>query len=156
MSLLGNNIIILYYSKENHTKMLAKRIFDIFREFVPNHISIKMMDARKMEKQELLDAKGYIIGSPDYFDYVSGHIKLFFDDFYDERDQFRGKPAFGFITHGGGAKAHKYLSGLLKAFKFEVIDPLIVVKLDDISSKIESQIQKNCLKMLKIVEDSLK
>ncbi|MHA1674524.1 MAG: flavodoxin family protein [Promethearchaeota archaeon] len=152
MSLLKYHIVILYYSKENNTKMLAKRIFDIFREFIPNDFTISMMDATNLDIAKLQEADGLIIGSPDYFGYVSGHIKIFFDDMYPERSTFKGRPVFGFITHGGKGSAQKALLQLFASMKFQVIEPVISVTMDKITSKIEAQIQKNCLKMLKIIQ----
>ncbi|MHA1519258.1 MAG: flavodoxin family protein [Promethearchaeota archaeon] len=152
MSLLKYNIVILYYSKENNTKMLAKRIFDIFREFIPNDFTISMMDAQSMETAKLQKADGLIIGSPDYFGYVSGYIKIFFDEMYSERAIFKGRPVFGFITHGGKGSAQKAMLQLFSSMKFQIIEPIISVNMDKITSKTEAQIQKNCLKMLKIIQ----
>ncbi len=152
MSLLKYHIVILYYSKGNNTKMLAKRIFDIFREFIPNDFTISMMDATTMDTAKLQKANGLIIGSPDYFGYVSGYIKIFFDDMYSERSVFKGRPVFGFITHGGKGNAQKSLLQLFSSMKFQIIEPVISVTMDKINSKIEGQIQKNCLKMLKIIQ----
>ena len=153
MSLLKYYIVILYYSKGNNSKMLAKRIYDIFREFIPNDFTISMMDATTMDIAKLQKADGLIIGSPDYFGYVSGYIKIFFDEMYPNRSDFKGRPVIGFITHGGKGNAQKTLLQLLDSMQFQTIDIISVVE-DKITSKIETQIQKNCLKMLKIIQNS--
>lgn len=47
---MENIIIILYYSRENHTKMLAKRFLDIFREFIPENFRLEMLDAKNLNE----------------------------------------------------------------------------------------------------------
>ncbi|MHA1619106.1 MAG: flavodoxin family protein, partial [Promethearchaeota archaeon] len=113
---------------------------------------ISMMDATNLDTAKLKEADGLIIGSPDYFGYVSGYIKIFFDEMYPERAIFKGRPVFGFITHGGKGSAQKALLQLFSSMKFQIIEPIISVNMDKITSKTEAQIQKNCLKMLKIIQ----
>jgi len=153
---MKKKFIILYYSKEGNTHQLAKRFWDIFREFIPNKYDIEMMKVQEMDLESLRASIGIIVGSPDYYGYVAGHIKIFFDEIleYEYKKDFKNKPAIGFITHGGGGEAAKSLLSLLSYLKFEVIKPIISVKEKNITSKIESQIQKSLMKMLKIAEDA--
>lgn len=153
---MKKKFIILYYSKEGNTHQLAKRFWDIFREFIPNKYDIEMMKVQEMDIESLRASIGIIVGSPDYYGYVAGHIKIFFDEIleYEYKKDFKNKPAIGFITHGGGGEAAKSLLSLLSYLKFEVIKPIISVKEKNITSKIESQIQKSLMKMLKIAEDA--
>jgi multimeric flavodoxin WrbA len=148
---MSKKIVIVYYSKSGNTKTLAKRIYDIFREFLPENFSIILYDASELNFASIKDASAFIIGSPDYFDYMSGYIKLFFDEFYEDRESFKGKPAFVFLTHGGGGKAGKKIVALCEALNFSMITPGISVKDRKITPKIESQIQKNCLAMVKLL-----
>ncbi|QEE17674.1 flavodoxin family protein [Promethearchaeum syntrophicum] len=151
---MKKKFIILYYSKDGNTHQLAKRFWDIFREFIPNRYEIEMMKAQEMNIESLRASIGIIVGSPDYYSYVAGQIKIFFDEILEYKKNFKGKPAIGFITHGGGGDAANSLQDLLSYLKFDVIKPIISVKEDNITSKIESQIQKSLMKMLKIAEDS--
>ena len=100
-------IIILYYSKSGNTKELAKRIFEIITSFAPKNVKIQMMDATQIDIEALKAASAYIIGTPDYFSYPSGYIKIFFDEMYDIREQLKQKPVFGFVSHGGTGKGAK-------------------------------------------------
>jgi len=151
---MKKKFIILYYSKEGNTHQLAKRFWDIFREFIPNKYAIEMMKVQEMDIESLRASIGIIIGSPDYYDYVAGHIKIFFDEILEYKKDFKNKPAIGFITHGGGGEATKSLQSLISYLKFDLIKPIISVKEKHITSKIESQIQKSLMKMLKIAEDA--
>ena len=153
---MKKKFIILYYSKEGNTHQLAKRFWDIFREFIPNKYAIEMMKAQEMDLESLRASIGIIIGSPDYYGYVAGHIKIFFDEIleYEYKKDFKNKPAIGFITHGGGGEAAKSLHILIDHLKFNNIKPVISVKENKITSKTEAQIQKSLMKMLKIAEDA--
>ncbi len=151
---MKKKFIILYYSKEGNTYQLAKRFWDIFREFIPNKYDIEMMKIQEMDIESLRSSIGIIVGSPDYFNYVAGQIKIFFDEILEYKKDFKNMPAIGFITHGGGGEAVRSLQTLLEHLKFTLIKPIISVKEDKITSKIESQIQKSLMKMLKFAEDA--
>lgn len=145
-------VYILYYSRSGTTKMLAKRIHEIFTALLPKHLDIKLVATNEIDFESLRKAVGYIIGTPDYFSYPAGQIKIFFDDMYEIRNEMKDKPIFGFITHGGSGKAVKPLMDLCSSVKFKVITPFISVeKGKEISKKDEAQIEKNCKQMLKIL-----
>jgi flavorubredoxin len=144
-------IIILYFSKSGKTRLLAKRIHEIFTSIAPQGLQISLMDASQMDFNSLRQASGLIIGSPDYFSYPAGQIKIYFDQIYEFRQENKSKPVFCFLTHGGGGKAGKILLDLCNAVDFKVIAPLISVE-KEISKKDELQIEKNCKSMLKILK----
>jgi flavorubredoxin len=149
---MNHTIIILYYSKSGNTKELAKRIFEILASFAPKNVKVQMMDATQIDINALKAASAYIIGSPDFFSYPSGYIKIFFDELYEYREQLKQKPAFGFITHGGTGKAVKELLELCKSIKLKVIPTFISVKEKDITAKIEKQILENCQIMINFLK----
>ena len=85
---------------------------------------------RKRKRQivaldNLLKASAFIIGSPDYFEYPSGWLKVFFDEMYNHRNELRDIPVFGFISHGGGDEetVRKHLRNLFDWMGFYPGDP---------------------------------
>jgi multimeric flavodoxin WrbA len=78
---------------------------------------VKLVDVSRLDyDQAAEEAHALAIGSPDYFSYVAGQIKTFFDKtLYDER--FHGKAYVGFGTHGGGAKVLGVLDRLAQSCK---------------------------------------
>jgi flavorubredoxin len=144
-------IIILYYSGSGKTRLLAKRIHEIFTSIAPQGLQISLMDATQMDFNALRQASGLIIGSPDYFSYPAGQIKIYFDQIYEFREENKSKPVFCFLTHGGSGKAGKFLLDLCNAVNFKVITSLLSVE-KEISKKDELQIEKNCKSMLKILK----
>jgi len=82
-----------------------------------------------MDAAESADA--YALGSPDYFSYVAGNLKQFFDDILLAQWQGRKtteKPCVAFLTHGGGGKAVEGLEKLVKACKLTQVAPSVVCK----------------------------
>jgi flavodoxin len=150
---MGEDIVyILYFSRSGTTKMLAKRVHEIFTALLPKHLEIKLVATHEIDTDTLRKGVGFIIGTPDYFSYPAGQIKIFFDEMYEIRNEMKDKPIFGFITHGGGGKALKPLMDLCTADKFKVITPFISIqKGKEISKKDEAQIEKNCKLMLKML-----
>jgi len=140
---MSKNIIILYYSKSGNTELFAKRIFEIFRVFLlEKDINLEMMDAKEINYDKIKNADALIIGSPDYFSYPSGYIKIFFDEMRDFKKQIKDTPAFTFVTHGGGGKAAKYIDRLSKSIGLDLVSKCISVEEKDIGKKEEKKIKK--------------
>jgi multimeric flavodoxin WrbA len=62
--------------------------------------------------QEFSGADAVALGTPDYFSYVAGTIKTFFDDIcqWDKAGEpVKGKPAALFCSHGGGVRVREVL-----------------------------------------------
>nr|MDO8112031.1 NAD(P)H-dependent oxidoreductase [Candidatus Sigynarchaeota archaeon] len=144
-------ITILYYSKEGHTKALAEVIKSILDPMLPARIQSELVSATTLNFERLKDSAAFILGSPDYFSYVAGYMKTFFDDLWEHRAIFKDRPAFGFITHGGGGKATKALEDLCGSFKFNYIKPTISTG-KPADEKLKTQIKANCEKLLKLLK----
>ena len=146
-------VTILYYSKEGHTKALAEVIKGILDPLLPSGIQSEIVSATTLNFDRFKDKEkvAFMFGSPDYFSDVAGYLKIFFDDLWEQRSVFKGRPAMGFITHGGGGKATKALEHLCDAFKFNYITPAISTgkPADD---KLKVQIKSNCEKLVKLLK----
>ncbi|MFC1713091.1 flavodoxin family protein [Candidatus Poribacteria bacterium] len=68
-------------------------------------------------------------GSPDYYSYIAGGLKVFMDDhyIYDVRkglEGLKGKPYALFYTHGGGGKVRDTMQGVFRRVGTLVGEPL--------------------------------
>lgn len=151
-SLIAKKVYLIYYSKEGHTRSIADQIYEIFKHFSPPICELQRIDATKLNYNVLRDASGYILGSPDYFGYPSGYIKLLYDNLYESRHTIRGRPVFHFISHGGGGRALKAMEDLSGALKLYVITPGISALNGKLSKEDLALIQKNCQILLNILE----
>jgi len=75
-------IIVIYHSRQyGNTKILAEALAEGARE-AGAEVSLIKTNERRVSVEEFLATDTVAIGTPDYFSYVAGTIKTFFDDIY--------------------------------------------------------------------------
>ena len=98
-------IIVIYHSQQyGNTKLLAEELAEGAREGGAE-VSLINTNERRVTLKEYLAADAVAIGTPDYFSYVAGTIKTFFDDIFlwdQSGESVKGKPAVLFCSHGSG------------------------------------------------------
>ena len=98
-------IIVIYHSQQyGNTKVLAEALAEGAREGGAE-VNLINTNERRVTLKEFLAANAVAIGTPDYFSYVAGTIKTFFDDIYlwgQSGESVKGKPAVLFCSHGSG------------------------------------------------------
>ncbi|HME53594.1 MAG TPA: NAD(P)H-dependent oxidoreductase [Candidatus Lokiarchaeia archaeon] len=143
-------IRILYYSKSGHTRTLAEIIKDILDPMLPEGNDAELVSTDALEFDRLKDSAAFIFGTPDYFSGIAGYLKIFFDEWWNDRGPFKNRPAFGFVTHGGGGKATKALENICEYFKMNYIKPTISTS-KPADDKLKAQIKVNCEKLVKLL-----
>jgi multimeric flavodoxin WrbA len=112
-------IIVIYHSQQyGNTKMLAEALAEGARE-VGADVNLINTNERRVTLEEFLATDAVAIGTPDYFSYVAGTIKTFFDDIYlwDQSGKpVKGKPAVLFFSCGGGGKVRQPFESLVQRF----------------------------------------
>ena len=102
---MRKNIVVVYHSQQyGNTKVLAEALAEGAREGGAE-ASLINTNERRVTLKEFLAADAVAIGTPDYFSYVAGTIKTFFDDVYlwdQSGASVKGKRAVLFCSHGGG------------------------------------------------------
>lgn len=109
-------MVICHSQQYGDTKTLAESVAEGVRE---GGAEIEMINTneRRITLDEFLAADGVALGTPDYFSYIAGTIKTFFDDLYlwdKSGEPVKGKPAVLFFSHGGGGRGREpfeYLAG---------------------------------------------
>ncbi len=106
-------ILVVYYSGTGNTKKMA----DLIAEGAGSggKHKVKAVDVEALDMAEFTAADGYAFGSPDYFTYMAGQMKTFFDRTLPLVKGVKGKPFVSFVSHGGGGGAIKSLDRLGKA-----------------------------------------
>jgi NAD(P)H dehydrogenase (quinone) len=98
-------VIVIYHSQQfGNTKVLAEALTEGARE-AGAEVNLINTNERRVPLEEFLAADAVAVGTPDYFSYVAGTIKTFFDDIYlwdQSGESVKGKPAVLFCSHGGG------------------------------------------------------
>ena len=87
------------------------------------------MEGLKAGPEDLLDCAALAVGTPDYFSYMAGGLKDFFDrTFYPTQGKVTDKPVGIFVTHGGGGKAVESVKAICRSFKFRVACAPVLVQ----------------------------
>jgi multimeric flavodoxin WrbA len=112
-------IIVIYHSQQfGNTKVLAEALAEGARESGAE-VNLINTNERRVTLKEFLAADAVAIGTPDYFSYVAGTIKTFFDDIYLwdlSGESVKGKRAVLFCSHGGGGKVRQPFESLAHRF----------------------------------------
>ncbi len=125
MSTPGRRILVLYHSSSGNTRRAAELVAQ--GAFGVEGVSVETVPADMFDPDILDRMDGIALGSPDFFSYVSGEVKCFFDRVYRDT-RVDGKPFVAFGTHGGGGKVVKVLERLSTSVGLVRICPGVLVK----------------------------
>lgn len=147
-------ILIVYHSLGGNTEAAAQAVKKGLESV--EGIEIVMKKGFEADIDDLLSCEGVIFGSGDYFSYMAGALKDFFDrTFYPSRGKVEGKPYFAFLTHGGGGKAIESIEKIAQSFNFKkVMDPILIKGKPD--KEMEGKLFEAGKKFAQIVKNALK
>jgi multimeric flavodoxin WrbA len=121
-------ILVIYHSQSGNTKMMAESVAKGIDSV--DNVNSNLKDAGNATIEDLRRCEGIAIGSPEYFGYMSGMIKDFFDRTYEiassNVNEFR-KPYVLFISAGNdGRNTCVQIERICKGFSFRnVYEPII-------------------------------
>jgi multimeric flavodoxin WrbA len=110
------SILVLYHSQEyGNTAAMAEAVGEGARAAGAEVTSVNTNEKRlDPEQYRRFDAVAF--GSPDYFSYIAGGLKVFLDDWYiarkSKRQGLEDKPYGLFYSHGGGGAVRRPLEEL--------------------------------------------
>ena len=104
------DVLIVYYSRSGHTQQMAELIGQGVNEV--DGVSCEVKDVADVDVDELLDAKGIVIGSPTYYGEAAAEIRRLFDDSVKHHGKLEGKvgAAFSSAANIGGGNETAILS----------------------------------------------
>ena len=91
-------VLVLYYSKTGNTKSLAEAVAEGVKSV--EGVEAVLKSTSEVTKDDFLEAKGIIAGSPVYFGTMAAELKKVFDDFVGLRNKMEGKVGAAFATSG--------------------------------------------------------
>jgi len=120
-------ILVVYHSQSGNTKAAANLVAKGARAVEGTDVETK--EALKATSEDLLNCDGIAVGTPDYFSYMAGGLKDFFDrTYYPTQGQVTDKPCAIFVTHGGGGKGVESVKKICGTFKFKLVGEPVLVK----------------------------
>ena len=112
-------VLIVFHTLSGNTERMAKAFAEGAKSVPGTEVVLKKAFDATLE--DLLECDAIAFGSADYFSYIAGALKDFFDrTFYASQGKVAGKPYAAFATGGGGGeKALAILDRLCGSFKFK-------------------------------------
>jgi len=112
-------VLIVYHTLSGNTEKMAQAYAEGAKNVQGTEVVLKK--ALDATLEDLLGCDAIALGSADYFSYIAGALKDFFDrTFYPSLGKVAGKPYAAFATGGrGGETTLEVLDRLCSSFKFK-------------------------------------
>ena len=124
---MAKKVLIVYHSQSGNTEAAAQAVAEGVRSVEGVEPMVKK--APEAGADDLTSCDAVCFGSPDYFSYMAGMLKDFFDrTFYPTQGQVDEKICGIFVTHGGGGKAKESVEKVCRSFRFKQISETVMVK----------------------------
>jgi multimeric flavodoxin WrbA len=121
-------ILVIYHSQGGSNRKMAMAVAEGVSSMEDVRANLK--DACDAGLDDLLACDGILIGSPEYFGYMSGAVKDFFDRTYEQaRGKVFRKPYAVFVNGGNdGTGACTHIERICIGFQFKKVYEPIVAK----------------------------
>ena len=118
-------ILVVYHSMSGNTEAMAKAV----AEGAAGVAGTEVVTKRALEAgvDDLLECHGVALGAADYFSYMAGALKDFFDRvYYPAQGKVSGKPCAVFGSAGGPAtKVIESIERIVWAMKMAPVAPAV-------------------------------
>lgn len=105
-----SRVLVIYYSKTGNTRKMAELVAEGAKSVAGT--DVKLVEAPNVDSEEFAGAAGFAFGTPDYYTYMAGQLKVVFDETLALKKRISGKPFASFVSHGGGGGAIKSVDAL--------------------------------------------
>jgi len=126
-------ILIVYHSQQSgNTAKMAELVAQGCRQVEGIEVELVNVNEARVEMAAAEQADAYALGSPNYYSYVAGGLKQFFDDIHIAQGAGRsvgGKPYVAFCTHGGGGSINAVIEKLASAMKLRKVAGSVTARL---------------------------
>lgn len=114
-------VLVVYYSLSGNTRAMAHAVAEGAREVAGTEVWLKT--GLEATVEDLLGCDAVAVGSPDYFGYMAGAVKDFFDrTYYPCQGKVKGKLCAYFASAGGPPTVVlEHLDRMCRAFKLQPI-----------------------------------
>ena len=123
-------ILIIYHSQTGNTQKMAESVARGSESI--NNVRVVLKRASEATLKDLMECDGLALGSPEYFGYMAGIIKDFFDRTYNEargRKEVFKKPYVVFISAGNdGSGALSSIERICIGYQLKKVYEPVVAK----------------------------
>ena len=118
------SILVLYHSQEyGNTAAMAEAIGEGAKA-AGAQVTLVNTNEQRLDLEQYRHFDAVAFGSPDYWSYIAGGLKVFIDDWYiackSDRRGLENKPYGLFYSHGGGGQVRRPLEELFRRMGSQV------------------------------------
>jgi multimeric flavodoxin WrbA len=117
-------ILVLYHSQEYGNTAAMARAVGEGAQAAGADVTLVNTNEQRLDLEQYRDFDAVAFGSPDYFSYVAGGLKVFIDDWYIARKSdargLQDKPYGLFYSHGGGGRVRRPFEELFGRMGWQV------------------------------------
>ena len=118
------SILVLFHSQEyGNTAAMAQAIGEGARA-AGAQVTLVNTNEQRLDLEQYRHFDAVAFGSPDYWSYIAGGLKVFIDDWYiagkSNRRGLEDKPYGLFYSHGGGGQVRRPLEELFRRMGSQV------------------------------------
>ncbi len=130
-------VLIIFYSRGGNTEKMAKAIAEGAES---EAVEVEVMRVDYATAYDFVTADAVAFGSPNYFGYMAGNMKDFFDRmWWSLRDRVSGKPSAAFSSAGGGRDtALLSIERIMNSFKLNKVADGVVARGEPGSEEIDA------------------
>ena len=131
-------LLTIYHSQSGNTEAMAKAVQE---GALSSGVTVNLKKAAEATSNHLIDCDAVILGTPNYFSYMAGDMKDFFDRvLYTTRGKVDDKPYAAFGSAGsGGQGALDSVDGICRSFRLKkALDSIIA------TGKPSSEVLEEC------------
>ena len=127
---MDKNVLIVYHSQSGNTEKLARSVEQGVMKTENTRAVLKRVS--DTTAQDIRDCNAMVICSPEYFGYMAGAIKDFFDRTYEElkNDAAIYKKSYCVVISAGndGSGALNHIERMCKGYRFKKVKHPIICK----------------------------
>jgi NAD(P)H dehydrogenase (quinone) len=118
------SVLILYHSQQyGNTHQMAMAVAEGAKEAGAS-VTIHNANEGRFDVEAYRQFDAAAFGSPDYYSYIAGTLKVFLDDWYIAKGKnpagLEDKPIALFYSHGGGGAVRRPLENLFSRLGYQV------------------------------------
>jgi len=126
-----NKVAVIYHSQtQGNTAAAAEAVAEGLRSAGQFEVALINTNEERVDPALLNECAGVAFGTPDYFSYPAGGMKVFMDDWHiatgGGSEAVKGMPIALFMTHGGGGAAQEPFEKLFRLVGSQVGETLVI------------------------------
>lgn len=123
-------LLVVYHSQTGHTAAMLDAVLRGARAPEIEGVECVVRPALEATVEEVLDADGYLLGTPENFGYMSGALKMFFERiYYPCLDHTQGRPYSLFIRAGNdGHGALTSIERIVTGLRWQCVIPPVIIR----------------------------